>query len=150
MILNALKVSPWLCASGFGLTFSIILISELGASVEGGFIGTINAFTQEYEVLLNILKTLSISGLIGYGTNYIAIRMLFRPVERRPIWGQGLIPSQKDRIIYTLAEGLHKHILSQELIRKRVEESGLVRKVNELAMDGVVGLIKDDELRLEL
>lgn len=150
LVLWALKVSPWICAATFAMAFGVILVAEVFGATGSGFLGMVTRFHEGNTELINILKTLSISGLIGYGTNYIAIRMLFRPVEKRPIWGQGLIPSQKDRIIYTLAEGLHKHILSQELIRKRVEESGLVKKVNDLALDGAVGVLKDDELRTEI
>ncbi|MCI4668506.1 MAG: DUF445 domain-containing protein [Bacteroidia bacterium] len=150
LVLTALKFSPWICALTFSMAFGVILMAEVFATSDAGIMGSIKSFYESNAELVTILKTLSISGLIGYGTNYIAIRMLFRPVEKRPIWGQGLIPSQKDRIIYTLAEGLHKHILSQELIRKRVEDSGLVRKLNELALDGTVSLIHDEELRTEL
>jgi len=150
LILGALKVSPWLCASLFVLTFGIILMARFAGWSEIAFLGYVAEFYEVNHTMIDIVKTLTVSGLIGYGTNYIAIRMLFRPVERRPIWGQGLIPSQKDRIIYTLAQGLHKHILSQELIRKRVEESGLVKKLNNLALEGTVGLLSDEELRGEM
>ncbi len=150
LILGALKVSPWLCASLFALTFGIILMARFAGWSEIALLGYAAEFYEVNHTMIDIVKTLTVSGLIGYGTNYIAIRMLFRPVERRPIWGQGLIPSQKDRIIYTLAQGLHKHILSQELIRKRVEESGLVKKLNNLALEGTVGLLSDEELRGEM
>ena len=76
--------------------------------------------------------------------------MLFRPVNKRPIWGQGLIPAQKDRIIYTLANGMHDHILNPTLIQKRLEASGLVVKMNNLIIDGSRNLIQDSELREEL
>jgi uncharacterized membrane protein YheB (UPF0754 family) len=149
VVMMALRVSPWLCMLGVAFTFTTILISESAAWL-GGMGTWVKAFYQANQSWLAALNIVSISGMIGYGTNYIAIRMLFRPVLRRPIWGQGLIPSQKDRIIYTLAQGMHKHILSQELIRKRVEETGLVRKVNDLVMDGGIGLVQDQRLRYEL
>jgi uncharacterized membrane protein YheB (UPF0754 family) len=149
VVMVLLRISPWLCMVGFGGTFLTILISEHAAWL-GNLGPQIADFYQANQGWLQAFNIVSISGLIGYGTNYIAIRMLFRPVIHRPIWGQGLIPSQKDRIIHTLAQGMHKHILSQELIRKRVEETGLVRKVNDLVMDGTVGLVQDQRLRYEL
>ena len=42
---------------------------------------------------------------------------------------------------------MHKHVLNEDLIRLRVEETGLVTKVNDLVMDGTSGIIKDEELR---
>ncbi len=143
-IMAGLKLMPWLCMLGFGFTFGVIL---LGNTFE---LAAVSGFYQQYEAWITALNIVAISGMIGYGTNFIAIRMLFRPVQRRPIWGQGLIPGQKDRIIYTLAKGMHKHILSEDLIRKRVEETGLVRRVNDLMLDGGIGLVQDQRLRDEL
>ena len=143
-VMNTLKITPWLCLVGFSFTFGTILLGE------GGWIEGITSFWSQNQGIIEALNIISISGLIGYGTNFIAIRMLFRPVQKRPIWGQGLIPAQKDRIIYTLAQGMHKHILSQDLIRKRVEDTGLVRKVNHLVMDGAIGLAQDQRLRDEV
>ncbi|MEO0897829.1 MAG: DUF445 family protein [Bacteroidota bacterium] len=150
LVLILLRMSPWLCAGIFTLTFGVILMTKLGGIFGEEFAANLSTFYAQNKILIDISKTLSVSGLIGYGTNYIAIRMLFRPVQKRPVWGQGLIPSQKDRIIYTLAQGLHKHILSQELIRKRVEDTGLVKRINDLALDGAVGMIEDHDLRTEL
>ena len=100
--------------------------------------------------LTGLARTISVGGLIGYGTNWLAINMLFRPLERRPIWGQGLIPAQKDRIIYQLAGGIHRHILSEELIRRRIQESGIIPRVNKLLIDGAEELLHDDEFRNDL
>lgn len=103
-----------------------------------------------YQIPLEAFaRTISVGGLIGYGTNWLAINMLFRPLHRRPIWGQGLIPAQKDRIIYQLAGGIHRHILSEELIRRRIQESGVISKVNKLLIRGTEALLHDDDFREE-
>jgi uncharacterized membrane protein YheB (UPF0754 family) len=97
-----------------------------------------------------LLRVVSVSGLIGFGTNWLAIKMLFKPVYRRPIWGQGLIPAQKDRIVWQLAGGIHKHILSEDLIRARIEDSGLIKKVNAILIRGTDSLLHDPEFREEI
>ncbi|MDX2283012.1 MAG: DUF445 family protein [Bacteroidia bacterium] len=139
LVMAALRLSPWICGLGFAVTYLL--------TVFDAWIPALDAAGSSWVQAVNVL---SVSGLIGYGTNYIAIRMLFRPIERRPIWGQGLIPAQRDRIIFSLAKGMHTHILSQELIRKRIEETGLVRRINELLLDGSAGLLSDQELRAEV
>ncbi len=131
-----LRISPWVCAIGFATTF---LISVIPGATAGLY--------AQYQGLFDAFLIICVSGLIGYGTNFIAIRMLFRPVIKRPIWGQGLIPAQRNRIIHTLAQGIHKHVLNQDLIRQRVQDSGLVNRVNEIVMNGTVGLMRDEELR---
>lgn len=100
--------------------------------------------------LTGLARTISVGGLIGYGTNWLAINMLFKPVHRRPIWGQGLIPAQKDRIVYNLAGGIHKHILSEELIRRRIKESGVITRVNKLLLRGTEDLLGDEDFRGEI
>lgn len=147
LMMYALKTSPLLCL----IFFSGIFVMQLAASL-GGSTGWIAEIGNYYESsqLFSAIYIISVSGLIGFGTNYIAIRMLFRPVVKRPVWGQGLIPAQRNRIIFTLAQGMHKHVLNEDLIRMRVEQTGLVKKVNNLVMDGTSGLIQDDELRAML
>ena len=131
-----LRLSPWLCAVGFATTFLLSILP-----------GAMATFYTAHQGLFDALLIVCVSGLIGYGTNFIAIRMLFRPVVKRPIWGQGLIPAQRNRIIHTLALGMHKHVLNQDLIRQRIEDSGLVRRVNEIVINGTVGLLRDTELK---
>ena len=136
-----LQISPYLCGIGFALSFFPYFQTPFTYTIGNG------AFSLNFE---GILLKICVGGLIGFGTNWLAIRMLFRPIERRPLWGQGLIPAQKDKIIFSLAQGMYNHILNQDLIRKRVEETGLVTKVNNLVMEGTMGLLKDEELRGEI
>lgn len=143
LLMAALRFSPWLCAAAFAFSFLVIGLRDFDLP----FFAAFHARNQAWLDLMNIL---AVSGLIGFGTNWLAIRMLFRPVERRPLWGQGLIPAQRERIIYSLAHGMHQHILSQELIRSRIEASGLPRRLSELALRGAAGLLGDTELREEL
>ncbi|MFK7921060.1 MAG: DUF445 domain-containing protein [Bacteroidia bacterium] len=141
IILNVLMLSPYICGIGFLASYSI----TVGIKYD-----LMEAFNESNTMWLDLVFYTCVSGLIGYGTNYLAIRMLFRPIERRPIWGQGLIPAQRERIILSLAAGMHTHILSQERIHQRIEETGLVQKINDLFMDGSSSLVQDQELREEL
>ncbi len=142
-LLLFLKMLPWAC----GLMFVLAFFPPFDTDYRSELAVLGQPFSLEFN---GILRTIAVAGLIGFGTNYLAIKMLFRPLKRHPIWGQGLIPGQRDRIIYRLAEGMHTHILSQELIRKRVEETGLVTRLNDLMMEGSINLLRDEDLRTEL
>ncbi len=52
-----------------------------------------------------------LSGTVGIGTNYIAIKMLFRPLERTPLGRQGLIPKRRDDITEGIANAVSKQLL---------------------------------------
>lgn len=152
------KTTPDKKAFNKSFRYFVIFLSILPYICLGVFIGSffIDFGPQDfmkvmgYDIPLQALaRTISVGGLIGFGTNWLAINMLFRPLHRRPIWGQGLIPAQKDRIIYQLAGGIHRHILSEELIRRRIQESGIITRVNKLLIRGAEDLLHDSEFREE-
>jgi uncharacterized membrane protein YheB (UPF0754 family) len=143
LVLTLLMISPYLCGAGFLFSYGF----KVALSLEWEMMAAFNGVSPTW---LNLLYYTCVSGLIGYGTNWLAIRMLFRPIQKRPIWGQGLIPAQRERIILSLAAGMHTHILSQERIHQRIAETGLVKKINELILHGSSGLVKDEELRKEV
>ena len=97
-----------------------------------------------------LLKVLTISGLIGFMTNWVAIKMLFRPTHRRPILGQGLIPAQKDRIAYRLARAVSEDLINPEIIKHKIHESQAISRYREKATDYIRNIIDDPSFRSEL
>lgn len=139
VFLQFLKVLPLACGVGFGVSF----FWDFGPD------DSIMLWGQKLEMAA-FLRMVTVSGLIGFGTNWVAVKMLFKPVYRRPIWGQGLIPAHKERIVWNLAGGIHKHILNEELIRERIHQSGLIPKISRLMVEGVEGLLDDEEFKREV
>ena len=137
--LQILKILPAICGVGFAASF----FWDFGPDDE------VVIFGQTLEMAA-FMRMLSVSGLIGFGTNWVAVQMLFKPVLRRPIWGQGLIPAHKERIVWMLAGGIHKHILNEELIRERIAQSGLAQKISHLLVEGVQNLLEDEEFTREV
>lgn len=88
--------------------------------------------------------------MIGFLTNWLAIKMLFRPTKKRPILGQGLIPAQKERIAYRLAVAVSEDLINPEIIKKKIHESQAITKYREKATDYIKAIIDDPEFRLEL
>ena len=100
--------------------------------------------------LEGLLLTLSVSGLIGFLTNWLAITMLFRPREKRPIFPQGLIPAQRERVVYRLAKAVSDELINAEIIAQKIRESGVIPKYRKLALDVTRGVVEDPEFRAEL
>lgn len=67
---------------------------------------------------LNILPVILISGLIGYVTNVIAVKLLFRPIEPVKVIGnlsfQGLIPKRRGEIAHSIGVTVHNELLSED------------------------------------
>lgn len=139
IFLQLLKMLPILSALAFGVSFFWDFGKDDNLLVMG----------QVLE-LNTLIRMVSVSGLIGFGTNWVAVKMLFKPVYRRPIWGQGLIPAHKERIVWQMAGGIHKHILNEELIRERITSSGLIPKINQILIRGVENLLDDEEFSREI
>ncbi len=98
----------------------------------------------------NLLRIIAVSGLIGYLTNWLAITMLFHPRQRRPLLGQGLIPAQRERVIYRLAKTVSDELINEEIIKEKIEASGLLQKYREMAFAVTRNIIEDPEFRREL
>jgi uncharacterized membrane protein YheB (UPF0754 family) len=88
---------------------------------------------------------LIVAPLLGWVTNYLAVRMLFRPHAPPKFkflsWMQGVIPSRRD----VLAEKIGSTIEEQLITRDDMHE--IVRKMDvKRAIEGTVGDIIDREL----
>lgn len=97
-----------------------------------------------------LLKIVSISGLIGYFTNWLAITMLFKPAKKRPILGQGLIPAQKDRIAHRLAQAVSDDLINPEIIKQKINESNAIRRYREESTKYIKGIIDAPGFRNDL
>lgn len=137
-MMNLLFMIPYLLLTVFGISFFWDF---------NGMNTTIFGIYFSFEGLLRIS---SISGLIGFLTNWLAITMLFRPTHPRPILGQGLIPAQKDRIAYRLASAVSEDLINPEIIKQKIHDSQAIAKYREKATVYVKTIIDDPEFRENL
>ncbi|MEL7834702.1 DUF445 domain-containing protein [Fodinibius sp. Rm-B-1B1-1] len=97
-----------------------------------------------------LLRIISVSGLIGFLTNWLAITMLFKPAQKRPILGHGLIPAQKNRIAFRLAQTVSQDLINPEIIKKKINESNIIGRYRELSTRYVKNIIDDPAFRSDL
>jgi len=83
--------------------------------------------------LVEYLTAPAVGALIGYFTNYIAIKMLFKPVKPYYLFGKklpftpGLIPAKREKLAEAIAKVVKENLLTEESIRERLNH----RKVKE-------------------
>lgn len=137
-LLRFLSFIPYLLVASFGISFfwdfNAITVDFWGINLQ-------------FE---GLLKIVSISGLIGYFTNWLAITMLFKPAEKRPLLGQGLIPAQKDRIAYRLAQAVSDDLINPEIIKQKISESNAISRYREESTKYIKGIIDDPGFRNDL
>ncbi|MBK9973843.1 MAG: DUF445 family protein [Planctomycetes bacterium] len=67
----------------------------------------------------------SISGLVGFATNWLAIKMLFHP--RVKVLGfQGVVPSRRKELARSVGETLEEHLISGDRMHKLLVSTGAV------------------------
>jgi len=71
---------------------------------------------------MNFVISVIVGAVIGYITNWLAIKMLFRPHNRIEVFGlhipftPGLIPKEKDRIAKSIGTTVGEHLLTSEVL----------------------------------
>ena len=98
----------------------------------------------------SLLRSCSVAGAIGFGTNWIAIKMLFWPREARPVFGHGLIPSQRDQLIEKVANEVLEKLINETLILRKIEETQLVQRFTESTIEKLRVISRDPEFERDL
>jgi uncharacterized membrane-anchored protein YjiN (DUF445 family) len=137
-LLPLLQLIPWVLGALFVVSF---FWDFTGMSV--------SAFSSTFP-LEGLLRIVAVSGLIGFLTNWVAITMLFNPRHQRPLLGQGLIPAQRERVIYRLATAVSEELINEKIIKQKIEENEIIPKYRELAMSVTRGVLEDESFRSEL
>ncbi len=78
--------------------------------------------------LLQLIRTISVAGLIGYFTNWLAVKMLFHPVHPRPVLGQGLIGANREKIIQSLVDGIREEIINEDMLIDKFKNSAMAKE----------------------
>ncbi|GAA5315628.1 MAG: DUF445 family protein [Candidatus Pelagadaptatus aseana] len=87
---------------------------------------TIAEFFQEYWTYLTIPL---VSAIVGYGTNWLAVKMMMGPVEFQgvgPIGWQGVIPANSEKMARVVVDHSVRRVLTQEELISRVHPEHLV------------------------
>lgn len=101
--------------------------------------------------MLQYLAGPVVGTIIGYGTNYVAVKMLFRPKKEIKIWGHtlpftpGAIPKGRDRLARSIGEIVGKNLVTEEDIKSKL--------LSETAQNAVIGTVTEHmtvELKQEI
>jgi len=88
-------------------------------------------------MIWNYLVPPLVGAVIGYITNDIALRMLFRPHEAKHIFGihipftPGIIPKEKPRIAEAIGKAVSVNLMNQEVLEKTLLSDEMVNKIAE-------------------
>ena len=104
--------------------------------------------------ILEIIAGPAIGAVIGYCTNYIAVKMLFRPLKPVKIGNKtlpftpGIIPKGQGRIARALGQAVGEHLLTKEDFKKMLLSEDIKNAVVDAVLQKIEKL-KDTEASLE-
>ena len=84
-----------------------------------------------------MLLSVGIGATIGYITNFIAIKMLFRPYKAKKLGGitvipQGIIPKEKANLAKNVADVVENHLLDREELHKLINSEKFKDEIKNL------------------
>jgi len=92
----------------------------------------------------------AVGAVIGYITNDIAVRMLFRPHQAKYIFGlhvpftPGIIPKERGRIAVSVGTAISENLMNREVLEKNLLSADMIAKV-ESAIDEFFSAQKDNQ-----
>ncbi|MBQ1665506.1 MAG: DUF445 family protein, partial [Bacteroidaceae bacterium] len=89
------------------------------------------------QIELSYLLGPLMGGIIGYITNYLAIRMMFRPHQPKHIFGKripftpGIIPKERFRIAEAVGDSISENLMNKEVLAKNLLSEEMLGKIGE-------------------
>ena len=99
---------------------------------------------------INFVRPLIGAG-IGYLTNWIAVKMMFRPLKPIKIgkWTMpftpGIIPKNKDRIAKSIGNAISEHLLTEEDVKKNLLSEDVKESIRKRVIEVLNELLNNDK-----
>ena len=104
--------------------------------------------------MLHYLIGPAVGAVIGYFTNDVAIRMLFKPHQAKYFMGihipftPGIIPKEKVRIASSIGKAVSENLMNREVLEKSLLSDEMLEKMND-AIDEFVATQRDNTETIE-
>lgn len=101
--------------------------------------------------MLEYLSGPLVGAVIGYITNDIAIRMLFRPRQPKYIFGwhvpftPGIIPKEKNRIASAIGNSISENLMNREILERTLLSDEMIAKIRQAVDDFATTQMHNDE-----
>ncbi len=107
----------------------ILCLPILLAVATAFYFGRDSLFSQQHTQWIEAFYTIALTANIGYFTNYIAIKMLFKPHYKTAFGRQGLIPKNQEKLAEKLSQTMMDNFLSSQQWREYLVNSKLISQI---------------------
>ncbi len=112
--------------------------------------GVTRALLPEENIWVHSAFIILMAGIVGYFTNYLAIRMLFQPKQGKVLGWEGLVPKNKAEIARSLAESVQTRLLSPDVIIEYIQEHQLIETGTRRLSEWTDRLLNEEKVRAEI
>ncbi|MBF0350862.1 MAG: DUF445 family protein [SAR324 cluster bacterium] len=111
------------------------------------FLGAIRWFLEEENIWIHGSFIICMAGIVGYFTNFLAIRMLFQPKRGTVLGWEGLVPKNKPDIARSLGESIQTQLLAPEIILEYIQQHQLIEKSTENLVLWIDQMLQNETIR---
>ncbi|HNC01623.1 MAG TPA: DUF445 family protein, partial [Leptospiraceae bacterium] len=126
---------------------SLDLWFRRGISVITLFFGIVQLYLSEKNIWIDAGFIICMAGIVGYYTNFLAIKMLFQPKQGKVLGWEGLVPKNKANIAKSLGQSIQTNLLAPEIILEYVYERKLIETGTQKVGEWLDELLKDQVFR---
>lgn len=113
-------------------------------------LGIVDYFLILPHPILHAFFVVCMAGVVGYFTNFLAIKMLFQPKQGKVLGWEGLVPKNKQKIAVSLGNSIQNRLLHPEILMSYIYEKNLVEVgLHKLAVQ-VDEAIRNEEIRAKI
>ncbi len=104
--------------------------------------------------MVQYIVTIVMGTVIGYGTNYLAVKMLFRPKTEVKAFGKklpftpGVIPKQKDKLAGAIGNAVGTSLLTKDDIKSKLMGEQLKSSITGKISEVLSAQLKDEVMHL--
>ncbi|MBI2079034.1 MAG: DUF445 family protein [Euryarchaeota archaeon] len=103
----------------------------------------------EIKPTVDILVAIVGAAVVGFWTNWIAIKMLFYPRRRNKLY-RGVIPERRDELVEIMSNAILQRLISPEIILKYIQEHGIVKDLVKRVCEASERALSQPEVRSQV
>ncbi|KAA0256908.1 DUF445 family protein [Deferribacter autotrophicus] len=98
------------------------------------------------QQLISLFTTPLLTGFVGYFTNYLAIKMLFRPYKKRwySFGWQGVIPKNRKKLASEIGKLVGEELITEEELQKAIESERFQYVLEHTVNNEIKNFLKKD------
>lgn len=116
----------------------------------GLVLGLADHFFGSTQPWIKTLFVIVIAGVLGYFTNYLAIKMLFQPKRGQVLGWQGLVPKNKAQIARSLGSSVQHQLLHPDIVLAYIAERRMIETGTQSLADWLDRSLQNPDVRREV